>query len=80
MLKYDEVKRVHVELSSACNAACPSCPRNADGGYTISWLKIRTMSLSEYKKIFTYDVCNQLENFIKSGNNGRKEYKKNSSS
>ena len=74
MLKYDEVKRVHVELSSACNAACPSCPRNADGGYTISWLKIRTMSLSEYKKIFTYDVCNQLEDILMCGNFGDPAY------
>lgn len=70
MITFDQLERVHVELSSACNAACPSCPRNVDGGYTIPWLVPKTMSLSDFKTIFTPDVLQQVKHFLMCGNYG----------
>jgi MoaA/NifB/PqqE/SkfB family radical SAM enzyme len=70
MIKFNELERIHIELSTACNAACPACPRNAEGGYTIPWLTTRTMSLDDYKKIFTKKVCNQLKDILMCGNFG----------
>lgn len=70
MITFDEVERVHLELSSACNAACQVCPRNADGGYTIPWLIQRTMSLSDYKKIFTKETTKHLKSILMCGNYG----------
>ena len=70
MIKFEELERIHVELSSACNAACPSCPRNADGGYTIPWLKQRTMSLADFKLIFDTTVLRQLDSILFCGNFG----------
>ena len=70
MIRFHELERIHIELSSACNAACPACPRNVDGGYTIPWLKTRTLSFEDFKKIFTREVCQQLKTILMCGNYG----------
>ncbi len=70
MIKFDQLERIHVELSSACNAACPSCPRNVDGGYTIPWLTPKTMSLDDFKTIFSAEVLQQIKFFLMCGNYG----------
>jgi MoaA/NifB/PqqE/SkfB family radical SAM enzyme len=74
MIKFHELERIHIELSTACNAACPACPRNAEGGYTIPWLKTRTMSFTDYTKIFTKTVCEQLNDILMCGNFGDPAY------
>lgn len=70
MIRFHELKRIHVELSSACNAACPSCPRNVDGGYTVPELVPTTMSLSDFQTIFTRDVLQQINDILMCGNYG----------
>jgi MoaA/NifB/PqqE/SkfB family radical SAM enzyme len=70
MISFEEVERIHLELSSACNAACQVCPRNADGGYTIPWLVQRTMTLADYKKIFTVETTKHLKSILMCGNYG----------
>jgi MoaA/NifB/PqqE/SkfB family radical SAM enzyme len=70
MIKFEQLERIHVELSSACNAACPSCPRNVDGGYTIPWLIPKTMSLEDFKTIFSAEVLQQVKFFLMCGNYG----------
>jgi molybdenum cofactor biosynthesis enzyme MoaA len=29
-LKYEDIRRVSVEITSRCNAACPQCPRTGN--------------------------------------------------
>jgi MoaA/NifB/PqqE/SkfB family radical SAM enzyme len=70
MITFEQLKSVHVELSSACNAACPNCPRNIHGGYTLPGLQPSTMSLDQFKAIFTESVLAQLERFLFCGNYG----------
>lgn len=70
MIKFNQLERIHVELSSACNAACPSCPRNVDGGYTIPWLVPKTMSFDDFKTIFSTEVLQQIKFFLMCGNYG----------
>ena len=55
------VKSIQLEISSYCNAACPQCPRNYFGGSTIPTLPLKKWSLNEFKKIFTIDLLDQLE-------------------
>jgi len=74
MLKFEDLKRIHVELSSACNAACPSCPRNVDGGYTVPWLKPKTMTLADFKLIFNKGVLEQIQGLLFCGNYGDPVY------
>ena len=70
MIRFNELERIHVELSSACNAACPSCPRNVDGGYTAPWLTQRTMSTLDFKLIFDEETLLQIKSILMCGNYG----------
>lgn len=74
MIRFEELERIHVELSSACNAACPVCPRNVDGGYTVPWLNIRTMSFKDFKLIFDKEVLTQIKDILMCGNYGDPVY------
>lgn len=66
----NQVRHLHLEVSSLCNAACPMCPRNANGypynaGYTE-----HNMTLEEAKKIFSIDFVKQLTHILVNGNFG----------
>jgi len=70
MYLFREIKKVHLELSSLCNAKCPGCPRNFHGypfndGYTD-----RNLTLDDIKKIFTKEFLNQLTHIRVNGNFG----------
>jgi MoaA/NifB/PqqE/SkfB family radical SAM enzyme len=45
------VKWIHIELSSRCNAWCPSCPRNVDGFKLVDGLIERDLSLVRLREI-----------------------------
>lgn len=71
LLDYDEIRHVHIETSTLCNARCPLCPRNlygvnrSDIGY-----REHSMTLSEFKQIFDPDFINQLDEILCNGNFG----------
>lgn len=70
MIKFEELQRVHIELSSACNASCPACPRNVEGGYTAPNLIIRTINYDDFVKMFDSQTCKQLKYILMCGNFG----------
>jgi MoaA/NifB/PqqE/SkfB family radical SAM enzyme len=70
MITFEELDSIHVELSSACNAACPNCPRNVYGGYTVPSLNPTTMSLEDFKIIFSESVLLKLKRILMCGNHG----------
>ncbi len=70
MIRFDELNAIHVELSSACNASCPNCPRNVYGGYTVPGLKPKAMTILEFQTIFTANVLNQIKRILMCGNYG----------
>jgi MoaA/NifB/PqqE/SkfB family radical SAM enzyme len=70
MLKYEEINRLHIELSSMCNAACPSCPRNVDGGYTVPWLNTETMTFNDFVTIFPPEFMKNINFILFCGNYG----------
>jgi MoaA/NifB/PqqE/SkfB family radical SAM enzyme len=61
MLKFRNIKSIQIEISTYCNSACPQCPRNYYGGATISTVPLYKWSLSEFKKIFSDEVLDQIE-------------------
>lgn len=68
--KFSEIRKVHLELSSLCNAECPFCPRNVYGypyndGYTE-----RNLTLSDVKTIFKLDFLKQINEILVNGNFG----------
>jgi len=70
MYTIDQIKHVHLEISSRCNAACPLCPRNFYGyEYNDGYVE-HDMSLLEAQTIFQPQFLKQLEEIYVNGNFG----------
>jgi MoaA/NifB/PqqE/SkfB family radical SAM enzyme len=70
MIKIDQIRALHIELSSRCNARCPMCMRNYrgvdfNGGYPLTEL-----SLSDIQHIFPSDFLKQINRINFNGNLG----------
>lgn len=70
MYSINEIRHVHLEISSRCNASCPLCPRNFSGyPYNDGYIE-HDMTLLEAKKIFSPKFISQLDEIAISGNFG----------
>jgi MoaA/NifB/PqqE/SkfB family radical SAM enzyme len=65
---FNTVKWIHVELSSRCNAWCPSCPRNVDGYKLVDGLLEQDLSLVKLREII--DILPVLNTVQLCGNYG----------
>ena len=70
MILFDNIRNVHLEISTLCNASCPWCPRTFwgypfNGGYPEL-----NFSLSYAKQIFNHKFLNQLTSIHINGNYG----------
>jgi len=70
MINYHDIRTLHLEISTRCNAACPDCPRNLRGVDVIDTFPVTDMSLSEFKQIFPREFLNQITKFLINGNHG----------
>ena len=70
MYKYSDIKAVHLEVSSKCNASCPMCLRNVHGGAENPYLPVTELSLEDVKSIFPISFLRQLERIYMCGNYG----------
>ncbi len=70
MYRGDEVRGVHLELTTRCNARCPMCPRNVSGGRTTDFLPLAELSLADVKTIFPAGFAKQLRWLYMCGNYG----------
>jgi len=68
--QYKDIKTVHLEITERCNAACPMCARNINGGEENPWIKNNELSLDDVKRIFPDDFIQQLEHMYMCGNYG----------
>jgi MoaA/NifB/PqqE/SkfB family radical SAM enzyme len=64
IFRFNNVKIVHLEPTTNCNAACPQCLR------TRTEFEPNELSLEDVKKLFTPDVLMQLEKIYMCGNYG----------
>jgi len=70
MISYNQIERIHLELSSLCNAECPLCPRNFRGyPYNDGYPEVN-LSLDNVRKIFNETFLNQLTQIRINGNYG----------
>lgn len=70
MYNLTDIRHVHLEISSLCNAACPLCPRNFYGyEYNDGYVE-HNMTLAETKKIFQPEFVQQLDEIYINGNFG----------
>ena len=57
---FNEIKGLHLELTTRCNAMCPMCNRNFKGK-TRKELPDLELTLKDIKKILVSDFLKQLE-------------------
>jgi MoaA/NifB/PqqE/SkfB family radical SAM enzyme len=70
MMTYHDIKHVHLELSTYCNAACPGCGRNINGASGRTDYPLHSLTISEIKKIFHREFLLQLGEIFINGNLG----------
>jgi len=70
MIDYHEIREVHLELSTLCNAACPLCPRNFRGyPYNDGYPELN-FTLENAHAIFKPEFLKQLKKIRINGNYG----------
>jgi len=70
MFNIDTVSKIHLELSSYCNAKCPGCPRNFYGQKFNGGYIERNLTLADIKSIFKDNFLQQITNLRINGNFG----------
>ena len=70
MYKYKDIRKVHLEITQKCQAACPMCDRNENGGAENKHMTNAELSLDDCKKIFTPEFIGQLDAMYMCGNLG----------
>ena len=70
MLKFEELKNIHLEISNNCQASCPMCNRSLKGGPDNPLLTLSDWSLADFKHILNEEVLNQVDGFYFCGNFG----------
>ncbi len=70
-LKYQDIRKLHLEITSRCNAACPQCSRTAMGGDGINPnLTLKDWTAEDAEKFFPKDFLQQIESSWFCGNFG----------
>jgi MoaA/NifB/PqqE/SkfB family radical SAM enzyme len=70
MINIRQVREVHLELTTNCNASCPLCPRNYFGYPHNAGYPITELSLEDIKTIFQPEFLAQLNTIRINGNLG----------
>lgn len=70
MYSASEIRTVHLEMTSKCNASCPMCLRNVCGGVSNPQLPLTELTLADIQKIFTEKIVSQLNRIFLCGNYG----------
>jgi MoaA/NifB/PqqE/SkfB family radical SAM enzyme len=70
MYNYSDIRQIHLELSSYCQAKCPMCARNFHGGETNPLLIENDLDLEKFKKIIPKELLSQLNSIYFCGNYG----------
>ena len=70
MYNYENIRNIHFEVSSLCNAECPVCNRRLSGGPKNPIMTERAVTLEQFKKWFPDDLLKQLDLLLLCGNYG----------
>ena len=68
--EFKQIKEVQLEITTYCNARCPQCPRNINGGPVNPYLKLQHLSRGLIDRVFTEDLCKQLNQVFFCGSYG----------
>ena len=70
MYRREQIKAVHLEVTSHCNAHCPQCPRNLEGGARNPHLPLTQLKLDDIRRIFVAGDFPVLRSLQVCGNYG----------
>lgn len=70
MYKLEDVRDIHLELTTKCQAKCPMCPRRINGGIVNPLIKIVEIDLETFKVWFPKSFIEQLNSLLMCGNLG----------
>lgn len=68
--KYNDLKEVQLEITTYCNAACPQCPRNINGGKLNPYLPLCHLNRGVIDTAFPVSLCKQLHQVFFCGSYG----------
>ena len=70
MFKFNQLKSIHLEISNNCQASCPMCSRNINGGQDNPLIKLSDWTIDDFKIIMNPTVLNQIDTFYLCGTFG----------
>lgn len=70
MYSYNDIRTVHLEITQKCQAACPMCDRNENGGKDNRHIDNSELSFEDCQSIFTPAFIQQLNTMYMCGNLG----------
>ena len=70
MYKYKNIKTIHLENTQNCQASCPMCDRNQNGGAVNPHIDLSELTLDDCKQIFEPEFIAQLNTMYMCGNLG----------
>lgn len=70
MYTYNEIRKIHLEITQACQASCPMCDRNMNGGALNPHMSGAELSLEDCEHIFESKFISQLNTMYMCGNLG----------
>ena len=70
MYRLENIKSIHLEITTKCQAKCPMCPRRIQGGRLMPFFDLEEITLAQYKAWLPMSVLENLETLIICGNLG----------
>jgi MoaA/NifB/PqqE/SkfB family radical SAM enzyme len=70
MYKIEDIKDVHIEITTRCQARCPMCPRRINGGVLNPLMTLTEIDLETFKNWFSIEFIQQLNSLFMCGNLG----------
>jgi len=70
MYRLKDIKTIHLEITQKCQAACPMCDRNMNGGDDNPHIDLSELTLEDCIKIFPPYIIKQLKTMFMCGNLG----------
>jgi MoaA/NifB/PqqE/SkfB family radical SAM enzyme len=70
MYEYKDIKTIHLENTQNCQAGCPMCDRNQNGGAVNPHIDLSELTLNDCKRIFEPEFIAQLKTMYMCGNLG----------
>ena len=70
MYEYKDIKTIHLEVTQNCQASCPMCDRNQNGGALNPHINLDELTLEDCKRIFEPEFIGQLKTMYMCGNLG----------